>query len=292
MIETARRQPDDIALRLEDAEVSFANLDAASARLAGLLVARGLRPGDRVAIMLPNVPYFAIVYYGALRAGGVAVPLNVLFDSRETAVHLAASAASFVFVSPAFALAARSGADAAGAAFVLVTPGDFEELLAESDALDEPVARADTETAVIIYAPGSTEAPEGAELTHATLRGNVAVVVDRLGLTASDVILGALPLFYAIGQTAELNAAVAAGSCLTLIPRFTPETALEIIERDGVTVFEGVPAMFAALLRSSARNSGTSLRRCVSGGATLAIDVMREFEEAFGCAVLERDEIR
>ncbi|MBJ8344660.1 long-chain fatty acid--CoA ligase [Antrihabitans sp. YC2-6] len=287
LIESARRRPDEIVLRLDEAEVSFANLDAASAGLAGLLVARGLRPGDRVGIMLPNVPYFAIVYYGVLRAGGVVVPMNVLLKERETAFHLSDSAASFIFAWPAFALAALAGADAVGAECVLVTPGDFEELIAAADPVDEPVARSDSDTAVILYTSGTTGTPKGAELTHANLRGNVAVVVDMVGLTESDVILGALPLFHAFGQTAGLNAAVAAGSCLTLIPRFTPEKALQIIERDGVTVFEGVPTMFAAMLHCNARTSAKSLRLCISGGAALPVDVMRGFEEAFGCAVLE-----
>jgi len=106
-------------------------------------------------------------------------------------------------------------------------------------------------------------------------------------MTPDDVILGALPLFHSFGQTAGLNAAVAAGACLSLIPRFDPVKALKIIERDHVTVFEGVPTMFAAMLHSEERPDTGSLRLCVSGGAAMPVEVMRGFEDTFGCMVLE-----
>jgi long-chain acyl-CoA synthetase len=287
LIETADRQPDGVAVRLDDYEMSYAALDAASARLAGLLVARGLQPGDRVGVMLPNVPYFAIAYYGVLRAGGVVVPMNVLLKERETMFYLSDSGAEAIIAWHEFALAAQAGADATGAEHIAVTPREFEELIGSAEPLVDLVAREDTDTAVILYTSGTTGTPKGAELTHANLRRNVAAVVDTLEFTSDDVILGALPLFHAFGQTAGLNAAIAAGSCLTLLPRFSPDAAVAIIERDGVTVFEGVPTMFAAMFHTGERPSTTSLRLCVSGGAAMPVEVMRGFEESFGCMVLE-----
>jgi long-chain acyl-CoA synthetase len=171
----------------------------------------------------------------------------------------------------------------------VVTPGDFEELIGAAEPLAELADREDTDTAVILYTSGTTGTPKGAELTHANLRRNVETVVEMLELTPDDVILGALPLFHAFGQTAGLNAAIAAGGCLTLIPRFSPEKALSIVERDRVTVFEGVPTMFAAMLHSPAdqRPDTASLRLCVSGGAAMPVEVMRGFEDAFDAMVLE-----
>src|SRR5439155_21754220 len=283
----ARRHPERLALRLDELEVPYAALDAASARLAGLLVAHGLQPGDRVGVMLPNVPYFAIAYYGVLRAGGVVVPMNVLLKERETTFYLSDPGARAVIAWHDFAAAAQAGADAAGAECLVVAPGEFEELLGAVAPLAEPVARSGSDTAVILYTSGTTGTPKGAELTHGNLRRNVEIVVEMLALGADDVILGALPLFHAFGQTAGLNAAVAAGACLTLIPRFHPAKALAIMERDGVTVFEGVPTMFAAMLHCGERPDTSALRLCVSGGAALPVEVMRGFEEAFGCTVLE-----
>ncbi|WP_067968513.1 long-chain-fatty-acid--CoA ligase [Mycolicibacter icosiumassiliensis] len=287
LIDAARRNPDSLALRLDEVEVPYSGLDAASACLAGLLVARGLCPGDRVGVMLPNVPYFAIAYYAVLRAGGVVVPMNVLLKERETSFYLSDSQAKAVIAWHEFAAAAQAGADSAGAECIVVTPGHFEELICTADPVAEPVARHDEDTAVLLYTSGTTGTPKGAELTHANLRRNVATVVDMLGLTADDVILGALPLFHAFGQTAGLNAAVAAGGCLTLIPRFEPAKALAIIERDRVTVFEGVPTMFAAMLHAGQRGDTASLRLCISGGAAMPVEVMRGFEEAFQTMVLE-----
>ncbi|BBZ11071.1 long-chain-fatty-acid--CoA ligase [Mycobacterium branderi] len=287
LVETARRHPERIALRLDEVEIPYTGLDAASACLAGLLVAHGLRPGDRVGVMLPNVPYFAVAYYGVLRAGGVVVPMNVLLKDRETTFYLSDSQAKAIIAWHEFAPAAQAGAAAAGAECIVVSPGEFEELICAAAPVAEPVAREDDDTAVILYTSGTTGTPKGAELTHANLRRNVATVVEMVDLAADDVILGALPLFHAFGQTAGLNAAVAAGACLTLIPRFDPAKALKIIERDGVTVFEGVPTMFAAMLHSDTRPDTSSLRLCISGGAAMPVEVMRGFEETFDCLVLE-----
>jgi long-chain acyl-CoA synthetase len=285
--EAVGRDPDRIALKLDDIEVPYSALDAASARVAGLLVQRGVGPGDRVGVMLPNVPYFATVYYGVLRAGAVVVPMNVLLKERETAFYLSDPQAKAVFAWHDFAAAAQAGAAEAGAECIVVAPGEFEQLLADAPVPAQAADRADEDTAVILYTSGTTGMPKGAELTHGNLRRNVEIVVDMLGLEREDVILGALPLFHSFGQTCGLNSAVASGACLTLIPRFDPDKALEIIERDRVAVFEGVPTMFAAMLHAGARCDTASLRLCVSGGASLPVEVMRGFEEAFGCKVLE-----
>jgi len=144
---------------------------------------------------------------------------------------------------------------------------------------------------VILYTSGTTGHPKGAELTHANLRLNIESVIgpDLFDLTEEDVIFGGLPLFHAFGQTCALNAAVSAGACLTLLPRFDPGKVLEIIQRDRVTVFDGVPTMYAALLGhpDRSRYDVGSLRMCVSGGAAMPVEVMRAFEQAFGCIVLE-----
>jgi long-chain acyl-CoA synthetase len=114
-------------------------------------------------------------------------------------------------------------------------------------------------------------------------------MLDLFSIDTNDVILGALPLFHSFGQTCALNAAVTSGACLTLIPRFEPGLVLETIQRDRVTVFEGVPTMYMALLNHPERDrfDASTLRLCVSGGAALPVEVLRGFEQAFGCVVLE-----
>jgi long-chain acyl-CoA synthetase len=289
LTDTAARRPDRPAVKLDERELSYAELDQASARVAGLLRAKGVRPGDRVGLMLPNVPYFAVVYYGILRAGGVVVPMNVLLKAREVAYYLSDSGARLLFAWHGFAEAAHAGSDEAQADCLLVEPGDFEGLLGRSERALEVVERDGGDTAVILYTSGTTGTPKGAELTHENLRRNAEISAGLFGIDGDTVTLGALPLFHSFGQTCGLNATVRAGGCLTLIPRFDPGRALEIVQRDRVTVFEGVPTMYAALLNHPGRGGvdASALRVCVSGGAAMPVEVMRSFERAFGCAVLE-----
>ncbi len=289
LIATARRQPDRTALKLDDARMSYARLDDATARMAGFLGERGVMPGDRVCLMLPNVPEFAIIYYGALRAGAVVVPMNVLFKRREVAYYVQDSGAKLLFAWHGFADAAEAGAAEAGAPCVLVGPGDIERMIAEAAPVVDPVAREATDTAVLLYTSGTTGRPKGAELTHANLARNADVSQRLFGIDDRSVLLGVLPLFHSFGQTCALNATIAAGAMLSLVQRFDPGKALEVIAGDRVTLFEGVPTMFGALLHHPERErfDHSSLRLCVSGGASLPLEVLRGFEAAFGCPVLE-----
>jgi long-chain acyl-CoA synthetase len=286
---TAAEHPDRPALRLDDAVLTYAQLDEASARVAGLLRGRGVERGDRVGIMLPNVPYFAVCYYGVLRAGAVVVPMNVLLKGREVAFYLGDSEAKLCFAWHEFADEAEKGGAEAGVELIVVKPGEFETLLGEAEPEREVADTADDDTAVILYTSGTTGTPKGAELTHGNLARNVEAGLNLFEPSPDEVILGALPLFHSFGQTCGLNCAVASGACLSLIPRFDPSKALGIIERDGVSVFQGVPTMYAAMLAHPERDSFdvSTLRLCVSGGGAMPLEVMRGFEETFGCIILE-----
>jgi long-chain acyl-CoA synthetase len=289
MVETVRARHERPALRLGEAVVSYDELDDASARVAGLLRGRGVAVGDRVGIMLPNLTAFPAIYYGVLRAGGVVVPMNPLLKSREVAFYLADSGARVLFAASGFEEEAAKGAAEAGAECIIVTPGEFEEALSGQQPEPAVADRDDQDTAVILYTSGTTGKPKGAELTHANMRRNAEASVRLFSGTADDVIFGGLPLFHSFGQTCGLNAALAVGACLTLLPRFDPGAALGIIQRDGVTIFEGVPTMYVALLQFADRDryDTSTLRLCVSGGAALPVEVLRGFEEAFGCIILE-----
>jgi long-chain acyl-CoA synthetase len=286
---SARRTPDRPALRFDSGLLSYADFDRGSAQVAGLLTSLGVGPGDRVGVMLPNVPEFAACYYGALRTGAVVVPMNVLLKEREVDFYLADSETRVLLAWHGFAGPAEAGASRAGATCVLVGNGSYDGLLAGVEPSFAVVERAADDTAVILYTSGTTGTPKGAELTHANLAGNAKVTADLFGLDERAIILGALPLFHAFGQTCALNVSVLIGACLTLVPRFDPQLALQIIERDKVTVFEGVPTMYSAMLHhpKAAEIDVSSLALCVSGGAALPLEVMRGFEKQFGCVILE-----
>ncbi len=282
-------RPDHVAVKLDDSELSYAALDDAAARTAALLKEKGIEPGDRVGIMLPNVAAFAVCYFGALRAGAVVVTMNGLLKEREVAFHLADSGAKLLLAWHGFADAARAGAEQADAECVVVAPGEFEALLERCRPAREVTARRGDDTALILYTSGTTGTPKGAELTHDNLLRNVEVTVDLFGLDQSAVTLGALPFFHAFGQTCALNATIAVGGCLTLIPRFDGGKALEVLERDRVTVFEGVPTMYAAMLHHprADETDASALEVCISGGAAMPVEIMRAFEQKFGCQILE-----
>ena len=286
---SAQRDPDSPALRIDDVPLTYADLDEATARVAGLLRERGVEPGDRVGVMLPNVPQFAFAYYGVLRAGGVVVPMNVLLKQREVEFYLGDAQAKLIFAWHEVADAAEQGAATAGAECILVEPVSFGRLLGTAEPVYDLADRAADDTAVILYTSGTTGKPKGAQLTHANLAINADVSKALFSLDHEDVVLGALPLFHAFGQTCGLNAAISAGASLALIPRFDADRVLATIERDGVTTFEGVPTMFAALLHHPERErfDVSTLRACVSGGAALPVEVLRGFEAAFGCVILE-----
>ena len=289
LTDSVARGADDPALRIDDVVISYGGLDELTSQFAGLLQARGIEASDRVGIMLPNVPQFAVAFYAALRAGAIVVPMNVLLKRREVSFYLSDSEASLLIAWHGFADAAQTGAADAGVDCLIVTPGEFERELAEAEPIAEVAPAAGDDTAVILYTSGTTGTPKGAELTHSNLKRNVDVSIGLFSIGKGDVVLGALPLFHVFGLTCGLNTVIATGACLTLIPRFDPAKALAIIERDHVNVFEGVPTMYSALLHDPAAETTdvSSLRVCVSGGAALPVEVLRAFEERFGCTVLE-----
>jgi long-chain acyl-CoA synthetase len=288
--DSAERTPDAPAIRLGPVELSFAELDDLGARLATMLRQRGMEPGDRVGVMLPNVPEFPITYYGVLRAGGIVVPMNVLLKEREIAFYLEDSGAKLLLAWHGFADEAAAGAADAGAELVEVEPTALAAALAELEPAPDVVETDEDDTAVILYTSGTTGKPKGAELTHLNLSRNAEVTArTTCEIGEGDVVLGALPLFHSFGQTVAMNASLSVGACLTLVPKFDPGEALETMERDRVTHFYGVPTMYGALLHHPERESfdTSSLRTCITGGASMPVEVLRGFEEAFGAIVLE-----
>src|SRR3954454_9285513 len=197
LTDTAARHGDRPALKLDDAKLTYAAFDEGASRVAGMLRERGLEPGDRVGLMLPNVPYFPIIYYGILRAGGAVVPMNVLLKAREVTFYLSDPGAKHLFAWHDFAAAAQEGARDAGAEAIIVAPGEFEQLLEQAPSTPENAERAGEDTAVILYTSGTTGTPKGAEPTHENLYRNAEVTARTLAkATEEDVVLGALPLFH------------------------------------------------------------------------------------------------
>ncbi|WP_433446004.1 long-chain-fatty-acid--CoA ligase [Streptomyces sp. CA-142005] len=280
------------AVELGEHGLTYAELDALAGRTAAFLAARGVVPGDRVGLMLPNLVEFPVLYYGALRAGAIVVPMNPLLKPREIAHCAGDSGMALLLAWDGVTEPALAGAADTGTPVVPIVPGGLGELLAECPEPAPVVPREDHHLAVILYTSGTTGSPKGAMLTHAGLARNAEIGGRTLlRLTPDDVVMGCLPLFHAFGQSCAMNAAVATGARLTLLARFDPDQALSTIEERGVTLFEGVPTMYGAMLaeheRSADKRDTSSLRVCVSGASSLPVELLHAFEAVFGCPVLE-----
>jgi len=290
LVRSASTQGERAAVRLDDHVLTYAQLMDAAGGVAGAIRARGLEPGDRVGLVLPNIPAFPVAFYGALLAGCTVVPMNPLLKGREVQYYIEDSGMRLLFAAEGAGQAAREAAGLTGIDAVPVDAfGPKAEDLA-GEPLREPEPRGNDDTAVILYTSGTTGKPKGAELTHANMGTNAAMTVDTLiEITPDDVVMGCLPLFHVFGLTCGLNASVLSGSCLTLLPRFDGGKALEIIQRDRVNVFEGVPTMYSAMLHREDRDrfDVSTLRVCISGGSAMPVEVMKAFEDAFGCTILE-----
>jgi long-chain acyl-CoA synthetase len=288
LAENARRRPDKTALVEGELRLTFAEMWQRALDRAGALVSLGVRPGDRVALMAPNTAEFPQAYYAVLAAGAVVVPVHLLLTGPEIEHVLRDSGSTLLLCHPAQAEQAAPAAQAAG--IQLVSLGsEFDALAANAETLRSYVGRDADDPAVVFYTSGTTGVPKGAVLSHFNLVMNATVnAFDANDLRTDDIALGALPLFHAFGQTVSLNSVWRAGATLVLLPRFDAVRAIELMVKEKVNTFHGVPTMYVALAAAAAAAPALpGLRVCVSGGASLPVAVLERFEKAFGAPVYE-----
>ena len=295
--ETASASPGKPVALFPGGQLAYGELDALSDRLAAGLESSGLRPGDVVALQLPNIPQFLVAYFGILKAGCVVVPLNVMLKAPEVAFHLADSGAKILITWEGILGQAANGAALAGISEIYAVdhaenvPGalPFGRLLAAPASGPRLAGREVTDTAVIVYTSGTTGRPKGAELTHLQLYMNADIPGRLFDVRPEDTVITVLPLFHVFGLSSILNICVRFGCTMSLIARFDAATVLTAIQRDRATIFEGVPTMFIALLSCPGLDNYdvSSLRVAISGGASIPAPVLDAFEKRFGVVILE-----
>ncbi len=301
--EQGRGRPGDVALILEDFRMTHGQFREATMRMAGLLKGKGIRPNDKVAIFLPNVPQFTIAYYGILRLGAVAVTLNVLSAGDEVAYYLDDSDAKILIAWHDFSAAAESGFRQVDTCREMIRVGGGEDddlmgQLASAEPWTDTVPTMPDDTAVIIYTSGTTGLSKGVELTHFNLYSNAQymplyLLSDKPNevrlFGAGHVTMAALPLFHSFGQTCMQNSALMYGAAICYLPRWEPKAAMEAIERHGVTAFAGVPTMYMSWLAldPADRADLSSLQITVSGGAPLPWAVFEKVREQLGLTILQ-----
>jgi len=308
--DSARRYPDKEAFIFNETTLTYAQINAAANQVAGGLQKMGIQPGDKVALSCLNVPYFPMVYFGILKAGGAVVPLSVLLKRSEVAYHLQDSEAKAYFCfegTPELPMGKEGYAGFKEAAdcthFVTITadpkassPFDNTKTLGQVMSDQSPTFAThptDAEdTCVIVYTSGTTGRPKGAELTHSNLLQNAILSADLFQASSEDRMLVVLPLFHIFGMTVLMNAGVYRGATLILLPRFDPKTVMGLLFKHDITVFAGVPTMYWGLLNAGEtgikpEDIQQSLRVAVSGGASLPVEVLRQFEAKFKVPIIE-----
>ncbi len=307
---SARKFPNKPAFVLGGINLTYGQLDAASNQVANGLRASGINPGDSVALTCPNLPYFPIIFFGILKAGAVVVPLSVLLKTDEIAYHLADSGAKAFFCFEGTAELpmgpmghAAFAATASCKHFYLITaqPGapspidradTFAGMAAKNSAVFESAMTGADDTAVIIYTSGTTGKPKGAELSHSNLMINAMLCADFLETSPQDVQIIVLPLFHVFALTVLMLAGSYRSTTNVLVPRFDAAAVYEAMLQNKVTVFAGVPTMYWGLLNHPVEDRvieavADNLRIAVSGGASLPVKVLEEFEQRFSVPIFE-----
>jgi long-chain acyl-CoA synthetase len=301
--ENAREHPGKTALVAGPARLTYAELAAAAERLAAGLKRIGVRRGQHVALLLPNVPQFTISYYAAQLLGCPVVPLNVLLTKDDIAYHLRDSDAVALIVWEGFLAAAQPACAAVPTcANLIVAKADPKDtsapsgahsltaLMASDDAVREAADTMPDDTAVILYTSGTTGRPKGAELSHFNLLHNAETMATKLLDYGKDTVsLCVLPLFHSFGQTVIQNATLLSRGMVVLVPRFDPKATFEHMQQHRVTLFAGVPTMYFALLHypDADRYDVSSLRHCITGGAPMPVEVLHSFDRKYNVNVLE-----
>jgi len=283
-----RGRADAPALEVEDASgmrvLTFGALDARSDRLAATFRARGVRPGDRVALLLANRLEFLDCWLALMKLGAIAVPMNVLYKGREIGLIVDDAAPVAVVTTPDRAVDLPVGA--------VLWDVDALSSEAEGGATARPaVALDDATPAALVYTSGTTGLAKGAVLTHGNFAANARALVSAWRITAEDRYLAVLPLFHVHGLGNGIQSWLATGCHLRLATRFRQEAALEWFEAYRPTLFFGVPTMYVRLLEAPvdrARAIGAGVRLFVSGSAPLPAQVLEDFADRFGHRILER----
>ena len=297
------------AIICEDRSLTFAELERWSASIAEVLLAQGMKPGDHVLLLAPNVPEFTAVYYAVLRVGGVVVPVNTLFLSQEIAGLVQHSDSKFMFVWHTFAekgTAAFEQAETCRTLFFMGTdrqnipPNLFsaesprlllDELIPEMSGTADYHQTSPDDTAVILYTSGTTGKSKGVELSHFNLYSNALYIKESpaLDIKPGSVTFAVLPLFHTFGQTAIQNSSVTAGATMVMLPQFEPRRTLSEMEKHRGTHIAAVPTMYNLMLQTQRRYKYdvSSLQVAVSGGASLPVAIHQDFEKLFHVKINE-----
>jgi long-chain acyl-CoA synthetase len=295
--ENVRRQPNNIAVIDENRRLSYSDLLDGMKRFKNMVHHLTLKPGDKIAILMPNCLEYPVTYFGILYSGCVAVPLNILLSENEIAYHLKDSDTSAIIVAESLLSKVEKAVKEAPycGQIIVIKEKENDFPLPESstsfhDGLQKSSNSAQIyptraeDPAAIIYTSGTTGKPKGAMLSHFNLFMNAYSVVLAYGeIGPGDVGITALPLYQSGGMTLSMNTILYSGAAMTIMSKFDPEKALHLIKRDNVSFFAGVPTMYIQLLGFNKKQISVlkNLKLGLSAGAPLPIEILNTYRNDF-----------
>jgi long-chain acyl-CoA synthetase len=279
----AAAYPDRIALVFEERTWTYRELDVESSKAAGRFAADGMGRGDRIALLLPNTPDFAITYLGILKLGAIAVSISTAWKHDE--IHYVVKNCEPRAIVTTADLQQNVPADAVERVYVC------DQQFAAALASAEPVARACAmqpgDSAVIVYTSGTAGNPKGAVLSHANVVRNIEAKQRYLGIRGDDRGLLFLPLYHCFGQNAIFNAMLNAGAAVVLHRRFDLDQVLQSIAAHRVSMFFGVPANYIVLLSRLPFAQLATVRYWFCAAAPLPLEVEQGWRKAFGAPIFQ-----
>jgi long-chain acyl-CoA synthetase len=297
LVASAGKYPEKTAIRHEGTETTFRQLDLAASRLANGLTKLGLSPGDRCMVMMPNSIHYIALYYALAKMGVAMILVSFLFRSHElTYILKDAAPKAFIGADPYLEEISRVFAAHGTPAITLaLNPPpqsffqDLKRAYADKDSFPLYPTQAD-DTLNILYTSGTTGDPKGGMLTHGNLARNAAILARMRGAIEPDtVVIGALPLYHVYGITSVMNVSIYLGLTIELFTHFEPEAVIAVTEQEARTIFFGVPTMLNRLIQVVEERppKRTSLKFCISGGASLPVEFIRRFETLFATKIHE-----
>lgn len=296
---SAETSPDKTAIIFRDQPTSYAELNARANQVANALIGLGVGKGDRVGLLIHNIPLYPEAYYGILKAGAVVVPMNVLYKTGEVAYIMQDSGAKALLTFGPFtptALAAKAEAPELAnviAAAPMDVPGalSWAKTVGGASTAEPGVAVDEGDLAVLSYTSGTTGRPKGAMLSHGNLLANCEQNshIPAISLEPTDIVWLALPMFHIYGMNVGMNNTVLYGATMLLVERFEPVSTLEGIQKHKVTVIYGAPPMFIAWSQvPTIRDYDlSSVRFIASGAAALPVAVISLFQDLTGAPISE-----
>ena len=293
---SANRAPDHPAIRFKENTLTYAEFNAKVDELASGLSNQGLMPGDFCILMMPDTPKWPMAYYAIAKVGAAVVPVNPIYKERELE-HIFRDSGAKAFIGHTDYLSeAKPVLEKLSTIKLKVADGEsvpggfipFDDCFTEGSTFQTCATEPD-DPWVIMYTSGTTGLPKGAVLTHSNMMNDAKVVAAVRYTEPDDVVLSVLPLFHCYGQTHSLNISIYLGLTMLMFEKFDTETVFAAIEEEESAILYAVPTMVNRLVGLAAvtppRRSG--LRFCISGGASLPVEILHRFEKAFHATIYE-----